>query len=585
MTATQLSKQKIWSFLPSPEPELLRKVSGEFRLSQLVSSILIRRDYTTSESIYAFLHPQLSNLRNPFLMRDMRKGVDLLKWAIFEQKRIVILGDYDVDGITATAMLMLFLKSCGCRNIDYFIPNRFDHGYGLTQASADVLLEMQPDLVVTVDNGITALREIQTLQQRGIRTLITDHHLADSSGSALFNGHPPQIPDGVVINPNRPDCDYPFKGISGCGVALKLLTALRKDLRDANFWTLEKPQPNLKAYLDLAALGTVADVVPLVDENRILAHCGIRCMNEQPRVGIQALSRLKNIRSVDTQTLAFQFAPLLNAAGRMYNAAIGVKLLLSDDFNEAEKIARQLDQANQERRETEARMLEIATEQARVLQHHHGMVLQSSQFHEGISGIVAARMVEQFYKPTIVCAKNGNYFKCSARSIPELHIKNILNQCAEQLEKFGGHAGAAGCTVHEQQFETFIEKYESTCKRFLTVDGQIQIPQPRLMLEEELTLDAIDWHLIDQLELLQPFGAANPTPLFSIPTPRQAFHTLKGKHLKWGTRGKDIIGWNLAGLFLNAQAMNRVPQKLAVLLGVNVFQGRRSIQLVIQDYQ
>ena len=578
-------KPKIWNFLPTPESKLVQKVSEEFQLSFLVSSILIRRGYRTSEAIHAFLHPQLKDLRDPYLMRDMRNAVDLLKKAIVAQKRIVTLGDYDVDGITATAMMMLFLKSCGCRDIDYFIPNRFEHGYGLTQASTDVLLEMHPDLVLTVDNGITALREVQILQEHGIQTLITDHHLADSSKPLPANGQSAQIPPGVVINPNQPDCNYPFKGISGCGVALKLLMALRKELRDSNFWTFEKPQPNLKAYLDLAALGTVADVVPLVDENRILVHCGIQQMNERPRIGIQALSHLKNINTIDTQTLAFQFGPLLNAAGRMHNASMGVNLLLSEDFKEAKKIARQLDQANQKRRETEAQMLEIATAQANTLQHQHSLVLHSSQFHEGISGIVAARMVDQFYKPTIVCAKNGNHYKCSARSIPELHIKNILNHCAELLDKFGGHAGAAGCTVHEQQFQAFIEQFETTCINFLTIDGLIQIPQPQLMLEGELTLEAIDWHLIDQLELLQPFGAANPIPLFSIPTPSRPSQTLKGKHLKWSISGKDIIGWNLANSFLNVQTMNRIPQKLAVFPSFNEFQGRRSIQLVIEDFQ
>ncbi len=585
MNVTHLPRRKIWKFLPTPETKLVQKVSEEFQLSFLVSSILIRRGYETSEAIRGFLHPRLSDLGDPYLMRDMRNAVELLQRAIVAQKRIVILGDYDVDGITATAMMMMFLKSCECREIDYFIPNRFEHGYGLTQASVDVLLKMRPDLVLTVDNGITALREVEILQEQGIRTLITDHHLVDSRGAVRKNDQPARIPLGVVVNPNRPDCDYPFKGISGCGVALKLLMALRKALRGSNFWTLAKPQPNLKAYLDLVALGTVADVVPLVDENRILVHFGIQQMNAHPRIGIQALSRLKNIKTINSQTLAFQFGPLLNAAGRMRNASIGVKLLLSEDFKEAEEIARALDQVNQERRETESGMLEIATAQAKSRQHQHSLVLHSSRFHEGISGIVAARMVDKFYKPTIVCAKNGNYYKCSARSIPELHIKNILNQCAEQLEKFGGHAGAAGCTVHEERFEAFVEQFETTCETFLTVDGQIQIPQPLLKLEGELTLQAIDWQLIDQLELLQPFGAANPIPLFSVPAPLQPFQTLKGKHLKWNIAGKEIVGWNLAESFSNVRVMNRIPLKLAVLPGVNEFQGRRSIQLMIEDFQ
>ena len=234
-------------------------------------------DTKQREEIKSFLLPSLNNLRDPYELRQMREAVDLLQDTIAKNLRIVILGDYDVDGITATALMLEFLHKCGKLNLDFFIPNRIKHGYGLTESSTDILLEMRPDLVITVDNGITAAREVQRLNDEGIKTIITDHHLADAS----------LLPSGIVVNPNHPECKYPFKKISGCGVALKLIMALRKSLRDSGWWTAERPEPNLRDSLDLAALGTVADVMPLVDENRILTHHGLLVMNEKPRLAIQ----------------------------------------------------------------------------------------------------------------------------------------------------------------------------------------------------------------------------------------------------------------------------------------------------------
>ncbi|MBF0286673.1 MAG: single-stranded-DNA-specific exonuclease RecJ [SAR324 cluster bacterium] len=556
---------KIWQLPTPPKHDLVEQLSQAFQLFPLVSSILIRRGYTTVEEVEAFLSPQLSRLHDPYLMRDMKEAVCLLKRTILSNKRIVILGDYDVDGITATTMMTLFLNECGCNNTDYFIPNRFEHGYGLTQASVDVLLGMKPDLVLTVDNGITAVREVQRLHEHGIKTLITDHHLP----------YQDNIPAGVILNPNHPDCNYPDKKISGCGVALKLLMAMRKEFRDSQYWSSQRPEPNLKSYLDLAALGTVADVVPLVNENRLLVYHGIKVMNTQPRFGIQALAQLKNVRTITSQTLAFQFAPLLNAAGRMHEASAGVKLLLSTDLHKAAEIAKSLDQVNNERRTREAQMLQLALEQAKGLQHKSSLVVTSSEFHEGISGIVAARLMEHFYKPAFVFAVNGEFYKGSARSIPELHIKNALDQCQGYLEKYGGHAAAAGCTIHQSRFEAFTKKFEALCLEELTPS-----PQPLLQLDGKLEIEMIGWDLIEQLELLQPFGAINSPPIFSIPAPQQSYQIIKSTHAKWNFRRLEIMGWNLAKPFYE-----NPPKSLAVHLGINEFRGERKIQLVVQAFQ
>ncbi len=557
--------RKQWSFYPDPDRGLVQQLSQQFQLDPLIASILIRRGYHTIETVQEFLNPRLNQLRDPYQMKDMPAAVELLKSAIVSEKRIAILGDYDVDGITATAMLMMFFQACGCHNLAYFIPNRFEHGYGLTSASGDVLLDMKPEVVVTVDNGITAVAEVRRLRENGIETVITDHHLSDSG----------QIPEGVVVNPNRPDCNYPFKGISGCGVALKVLMALRKALRESGFWTAQRPEPNLKWYMDLAAMGTVADVVPLIDENRLLVHQGLQMMNQQPRVGIQILAQLCKAKSIDTHTLGFQFGPLLNAAGRMKNASIAVDLLLSTHWQEAYRTARQLEDANYQRRETESHMLSIAVEQAQARKDHSSLVVVSADFHEGISGIVAARLVERYYKPALVLAENGEHYKGSARSIPELHIRDTLAQCGDHLEKFGGHAGAAGLLIRKTNLASFMEQFEQVCASTLTPH-----PEPKLWVDGELGLDQIHWELIQQLSRLEPYGAHNARPLFVIEAPRQEFHVLKDKHIKWNHQGIEIMGWNLAERFTRER-----PQQLAVEVGTNEFRGRRSIQLVIEEYR
>lgn len=559
-----MTPQKIWKFPSDPDPAHLKQLSQEFQMPPLVLSILMRRGFSVPETLQSFLNPQLTDLRDPYLMRDMDRAVDLFKSFILSGKRIVVLGDYDVDGVTATAMLICFLQSCGCQNYDFFIPNRFEHGYGLTQASVEALLTMQPELVMTVDNGITAREEVQTLQQQGIQTLITDHHL----------GEPNTIPEGVVINPNHPECDYPFKGISGCGVALKLLMATRKALREAGFWNARRPEPNLKTYLDFAAMGTVADVVPLVDENRLLVHYGLQVMNKTPRLAIQVMAQLKNVTEITSQTLGYRFGPLLNAAGRMHNASVGVELLICQEGFKAQEIAQELEKANLQRRETETEMLEIALAQASQWANRTSLVVHSEQFHEGIIGIIAARLVDRFYKPTLVFTEKEDHFKGSARSIPEVHIKQMLEVCADSLERFGGHAGAAGCLVHRSHFPQFVEQFEAACQATLTVP-----PQPEVTLEGQLEANQITWELMDQLKRLEPFGAHNPAPLFEIPVPQQMFQVMRDRHIKWYWNDMDIVGWNLAEAFLK-----HAPHRLAVRLDVNEFRGNRKIQLIVEEY-
>ena len=556
--------QKQWYDSSTADPEQVKQLCREWNTNPYVAEILLRRGHKTREEIKSFLFPILNNLRDPYELRQMREAVDLLQDTIAKNLRIVILGDYDVDGITATALILEFLHKCGKLDLDFFIPNRIKHGYGLTESSTDILLEMRPELVITVDNGITAAREVQRLNDEGIKTIITDHHLADAS----------LLPSGIVVNPNHPECKYPFKKISGCGVALKLIMALRKSLRDSGWWTAERPEPNLRDSLDLAALGTVADVMPLVDENRILTHHGLLVMNEKPRLAIQVLQKLKNVKTITSRTLGFQFAPLLNAAGRLEDADMAVHFLLSNDLQEAEKMAKKLDATNIERREKEGEMLETALALAETQKKFPALILSSPEFHEGINGIVAARLVERFYKPVLILSEREKKLKGSGRSIPELHLKDALSECADLLERFGGHAAAAGCSLIPGNLNEFRERFFAFCREHIP-----KSIEPKLQLDGSLDFPKLTNLFVEQLDRLQPFGEGNQEPLFSIETPELPFTLLNEKHVKWQVNENvEIIGWNRAETYAE-----KPPSQLAVNLGFNEFRGRRKIQLNIQD--
>ena len=562
--------QKKWHESPAMDPEEVKRLCSVWEMHPRVAEILLRRGFKTAGEIKSFLQPSLNNLRDPYEFRMMQEAVDLLQEAIVKNWRIVILGDYDVDGITATALMLEFLQHCGNLNLDFFIPNRIKHGYGLTEASTDILMEMKPDLVITVDNGITAVHEVLRLNNEGIKTIVTDHHLAD----------PNLLPAGIVVNPNHPECSYPFKKISGCGVALKLIMALRKSLRESGRWTTERPEPNLRDSLDLAALGTVADVVPLWDENRILTFHGLLVMNEKPRLAIQVLQRLKKVKTITSRTLGFQFAPLLNAAGRLEDADMAVHFLLSNDLQEAEKMALKLDATNLERREKEGEMLETALSLAETQKSDPALILVSPEFHEGINGIVATRLVERFYKPVIILSEQEvsvsgeKKLKGSGRSIPELNLKDALSACSDLLLRFGGHAAAAGCSLLPEKFTEFRKRFFAFCHKHIP-----ETLEPNLQLDGILEFPELTNTFVEQLDRLQPFGEGNQEPLFSVNAPKTPFMSLKEVHVKWQLNGNvEIIGWNRVDSFTGEP-----PSQLAVNLCFNEFRGRRKIQLNIQD--
>jgi len=555
-----------WVLHAEEAPETARELERALGLHPLVAAILTRRGIATPAEARRFLAPSLESLHDPFLLKGMDAAVAEIVAALAADRHIVISGDYDVDGVTSTALLAQFLTDAGCTRLTTFIPNRFDHGYGLTERSVAALLALEPALVVTVDNGITAVAEVERLRAAGVTTVVTDHHLPLPTG----------IPAGIVVNPLQPGCAYPFKRISGCGVTFKLVTALRKALRDRGWWGDGRAEPNLKDCLDLVAIGTVADIVPLREENRVLVHHGLAVLNRpERRPGVEALLRVSNVTGVSARSIAFQVAPRLNAAGRMADGALGVELLLTADPARAEALALQLDEENRTRRETGERMFAEAVRliEAEGAQAGAGIVVASPDFHEGIIGIVASRLVERFHLPTVVLAENGVAFKGSARSLPGVHVTEAFGACAHLLTQFGGHAAAGGCTLPKENLAAFREHFVAACAAAGGGEGL-----PALYCDGRLEPAGIDERLVEQVGRLAPFGHGNEEPAFLV---EQAAldcgppRVLKEKHLKWVVdRNVEMIAWNRAPDFAPHPAL-----QYCVTLGFNEYRGTRRIQL------
>lgn len=559
-----------WALYPPPESGVADSFCAGLGLHPLVGQILARGGLENQEAAERFLRPSLEHLHDPFLLSGMEAAVERIVRALAGGERIVISGDYDVDGMTSSATLCHFLRAAGAIGLEVFIPNRFAHGYGLTERSVEALLEFSPDLVITVDNGITAIAEVGRLHAAGVDTVLTDHHLPREEG----------VPPGIVVNPRQPGCAYPFKGISGCGVTFKLITALRKVLREQNWWDASRPEPNLKDYLDLVAIGTVADVVPLVDENRVFVRAGLEVLNgPRLRPGLAALRASARIRNeVNARAIAFQLAPRLNAAGRMAEGSIGVDLLLAETPQRAEELAERLEQENRKRRGKEDEMLReaLATIESEGLDAQPGLVVASADFHEGIIGIIAARLVTRFQRPVVVLAENGDSYKGSARSLPGINVTEAITACAELLQEFGGHAGAAGCKLAKGHLQAFREQFGAACGRL--AEG---LPKPVQYLDGALAPDSISEALVEQVESLRPFGHGNEEPTFllegsALPASPAV---LAGKHLKWNVApGVEMVAWNMANS-LEAGPHHRYR----VRLGFNEYRGTRKIQLTVED--
>jgi single-stranded-DNA-specific exonuclease len=542
---------------------------------QILEALLSNLSHQEKEK---FLAPSLKDIPHPEMLQGMGEAVQSILEAMRQNHSILIVGDYDVDGITATALLKRFFQYIHYQYIDSFIPNRFEHGYGLTPKATEVILERNPQLVITVDNGITARKETEFLEKKNIQVIITDHH------TPLEN----QVPHCIVINPKQNNCDFLDKNISGVGVAFMLLIALRTEMRKNHFFSKKIPEPNLRKELDLVAIGTIADQVPLIGLNRILTHFGLEeiekhlaqkqnfSSDDTTPFYLKPFLKNQNTHTINSETIAFQLAPMLNAAGRLIDAKKGLDYLLAENDIDAHQTFEELNQLNLERRNCEKDMTQTAIQIVEEsTETKCGLVLFDESFHEGVSGIVASRIVEMFHVPVVVLAKNKDeVWKGSARSIDGVSILEIFQECEELFLRYGGHVAAAGCSLHDDNLEAFKTKFESLCAKKVSQEHSTTL-NTNLELEPWM----ISQKLIQTLQQLEPHGQVNQKPTFVLRNiPLQAPKTLASVHLKWElTKDIEMIFWKGVGLF---------PQEgnydVAITLGLNFFRGNQKIQLTVK---
>ncbi|MFZ5995667.1 MAG: single-stranded-DNA-specific exonuclease RecJ [Thermodesulfobacteriota bacterium] len=560
------------------DPDLLalEKLQRETNLHPLIALFLCNRGIKDTAGAHSFLHPSLKDLPSPFLLKDMDKAAHRLADAVRRREKILIYGDYDADGVTATAVLWLFLKRMGAA-VSHYIPDRIRDGYGLKTEIIRRFPDDKPDLLVTVDCGISNHEAVAFANGQGIEVIITDHHCV-----------PDVLPPALAaINPKQPGCSYPDKELAGVGVAFNLIMALRRVLfhdSTAGAWP-DRERPNLKEYLDLVAIGTIADMVPLRGVNRILVKEGLKIIDRGRRPGVAALKAvgLVNTAKVSSYDIGFRLAPRLNAAGRMGSADDALALLVTEDGVRAELIASGLDQANRRRQAVEEDMLaELAgyiTEE--VLQTEKALVYASPHWHRGVLGIVASRLAAKYARPAILFSLEDGKARGSGRSAAGLDLYELLTGCRELLEDFGGHREAAGLSLREENLPLFKEVFQTAVSDKVTTEDLV----PRLWLEGSVQLSILrEKSFLSDFYLLPPFGMGNPNPLLDTSPVKIIEQRLIGeKHVKLRVhqdgRVWDAMGFNMAPLpdaeFLEAA--------LAFSLDTNNYQGRESLQLRVMD--
>lgn len=566
-----------------------REHSSEITLDDNLSPLLNRIYLARNVSSINELDYGLKYLPSPFLMKGMQDAVVLLTEFLREDKKILIVGDFDADGATSTAVMMKGLRAMGAKHPSFLIPDRFKFGYGLTPEIVDVAAQQAPDLIITVDNGIASVDGVARAKELGIRVLVTDHHLPGD-----------KLPDAdVIINPNQDGDDFPSKNIAGVGVAFYLLLALRSSLREDDWFSQHNIQePNLAELLDIVALGTVADVVPLDHLNRILVKQGLaRINNRQTCPGILALIDVagRKTGNLAASDLGFAVAPRLNAAGRIENMSIGIECLLAEDNESAHEIAVRLDSINQERRSIEADMKIQALNDLKKIQLDEskdmpvGLCIYDPNWHQGVIGILAARIKERFHRPVIAFAPAGEELegiKGSARSIPGLHIRDVLDAVATRhpglITKFGGHAMAAGLSLPQESYPAFSLAFNEEVQRQL---GDIP-PEKVLMTDGELISSELDINTATALRQAGPWGQHFPEPLFEGDFEVIEKRIVGKNHLKMqlsaGAFPVDAIMFNIQD---GDESMARGKVHVVYKLDVNEYRGRKSVQMMVEHMQ
>jgi len=559
-----------WELKPEPDQRVVNQLSSELSLPPVATKILIARGLDTRSKAEEFLSPSLGNLLDPYFLPDMQKGVDRVIRALKEKEKIMIFGDYDVDGITSTSLLFLVLNKLGAE-VTYYVPNRLIEGYGLSEEGILETERRGVGLIISVDCGITAVEEISFAKSRGIDTIITDHH------------EPKEVLPvaSAVINPKVIEGGYPGGELSGVGVAFKFAQAIYR--------RLGQDESELEEHLDLVALGTTADIVPLVRENRIFTKFGMVQIAKTTKPGLKSLIFVSGIlgQKIGTGQVVFILAPRINAVGRLGDADLAIKLLTTKDESRAAEMARILDEENLRRKNIDETTLKEAldlVEQDVDLANDKAIVLASSGWHQGVIGIVASRLVERFHRPTIMIAIDGDEGKGSARSIPGFHLYEALRECEDYLIKYGGHKYAAGLSILPEKIQPFREKFKKVSDKKITMDDLV----PRLLIDSELELGQINPELIKVLDIFAPFGPQNMRPVFMT----RNLHVwgepyvVGNNHLRLRVKKDgpvfDCIGFGM-GDMAKPLSMKGIRLDLAYVVEPNFWNGTYKIQLRVKD--
>ena len=554
---------KKWECYPVDE-EKVEQIAQKYQIGKLLANILVNRNIVEEKEITTFLEPTRSDFYNPFLMPDMEKAVARILEAIQKKEKIMIYGDYDVDGITSITVLKKFMQERGALVADY-IPNRLEEGYGLNKPAIQSIVEQGYSLMVTVDCGISAIEEVAYGNALGLETIVTDHHEPGEN-----------LPDALaVVDAKRKDSIYPFNQLAGVGVVFKVIQAISQKL--------QLPEKEYLKYLDIVCVGTISDIVPLVNENRVIAKLGLKLVEVTKNVGLRTLLELSGYKQVDSNTISFGIAPRINACGRMGKEREALNLFLTTDPIEARNIANRLNAYNKERQDTEKEIFKQAVEQIeQASKESEVIVLGDSRWHHGVIGIVSSKITEKYFKPSVLICFEENEGKGSGRSIPGFDLFEALSHCQTYLDKFGGHSMAVGVSVRKENFEKFKKEFEEYAH-----NSAIHDIIPIIPIDKEVTLKDIQMEQVKELSKLEPFGEANKTPLFLYRNLKiQAIRALsEGKHLKLTLKDEhfflDGIGFNLGDLTQEYCIGDKVD--VVGTLEINSFGGRQTIQMNIKD--
>ena len=547
------------------QTDIAEKIANEFNISKLVANIIANKGLKDKEEIETFLSPTRKDFYDPFLMPDMKKAVERILKAIDNKEKITIYGDYDVDGITSSTILSRFLEERGIK-ADIYIPDRINEGYGLNQNAIKSIAENKTKLIITVDCGITAIKEVELAKELNMDVVVTDHHEPGA-----------EIPNTIaVVDCKRKDNKYPFSELAGVGVAFKLIQALSMKM--------ELPEESYLKYLDIVCVGTISDIVPLVSENRTIAKLGLKLVKQTKNIGLRCLLASIGYKKIDSNTISFGIAPRINACGRMGQARKALDLLLTNNIEQARKLTDELNECNAKRQEIEKR---ISDEAIKMLedpeeQNKPCIILGKENWHHGVIGIVSSKITEMYSKPSILLCFEDEKAKGSGRSIPGFDLHEALENCNRYIEQFGGHSMAIGITIQKDDFQKFKDDVEEYAK-----SKNISEIVPEIQIDEKIQLQDISIKDVEELSLLEPFGEGNRVPLFQMSGVKiSSIRALsEGKHLKLFLKDDnkyiDAIGFNMG----NVAEKYTIEDKIDLVGGLelNNYNGKEKMQINLKD--